>query len=107
MAPCAAASRGGGGVVVVEVDKDKLNQILFGFIGLCLRSSLTATNRRDSSQQPLPGPRPPRILLGEVSHAENIHPPPHCAVPFRTFHRLVVQSSSAVASTTRIKIAGD
>lgn len=97
----------GGWGEVVEGDKDKPDQILLGFIGLCLRSSLTATNRRGSSQQPLPGPRPPRILLGEVSHAENIHPPHHSAVPFRTFHRLVVQSSSAVASTTRIKVAGD
>lgn len=44
MAPCAAASRG----EVVEVDKDKPNQTLFGFIGICLGSSLTATNRRVS-----------------------------------------------------------
>lgn len=44
------------------------------------------------------------IVLGELRHAEKIYRPPHRAVSFRAFHRLVVQQSRPVASTTRIHL---
>lgn len=52
------------------------------------------------------GPPPgclPWILLGELRHTEKIRRPPHPAVSLRTFHRLVVQQSSAVALTTHLQ----